>query len=146
MSKLNIVLDLDSQSPSFNFQLEDDNSPLSLEISYGARKNGDYENLSFGYSIEENENVVTEVIRPESNVTYIRSDQDFIDFHKIEYSQEVKEDEVFNYQLNAWCEESGNRYEDSYSFQIIIPGIIDPYPDGEDATPDSVGKEYLLDQ
>lgn len=145
MSKLNVVLDLDSQSPVFDFNLEDDDSPMTFEIAFGARKVGDYTNLSFGYDIIENENLIEEIVRPESNVTYIRSDQGFIDFYKIEYTPNIGEDEISNYDISAWCEDDGKRYEGSYSFQIIIPGIVDPYPDGIDATPESVGREDLIE-
>lgn len=144
MSKLNVTLDLDFESPKFNFDLLDDDNPFCLEIAYGAKKVEDYENLSFGYTLKENENVVTEVVRPESNVTYIRSDQEYIDFNKLEYVPSINDDEIFNFDIDAWCEDAGQRYEGTYSFQITIPAIVDPYPDGQDATPESVGKTDLI--
>lgn len=140
MSKLNVVIDLNSESPTFDFAQVEDDRTMELEVCFGARKVGDYDNLSFGYNVTDDTGAsVVEVTKP-NNVTYIRSDQEFIDYHVLEYTPNIGDDETFNYNISAWCEDAGQRYEQTHSFQLTIPGIVDPYPDGPDATPESVGK------
>lgn len=145
MSKLNVVLDLDAEQKSVVFEENFTENFIFFEICVGVRKKSDYQNLSFGYSVRKNGILLDEITRPESNVTYISSDQDFIDFYMVNCEPEIGVDKIDNYYINFWCEEGGERFEKSHSFAINVPRLVDPYPDGIDATPESVGKEYLLE-
>lgn len=145
MSRLNIVLDLDLEEKTIIFEEKFDEGFMFFDICVGIRKKSDYDNLSFGYSIERNNTPLEEVFRPEPNITYICSDQEFIDFYKIDCDPEIGNTKIDNYIIDFWCEEGGVRFEKSHSFQVTVLGIVDPYPDGIDATPESVGKEHLLD-
>lgn len=146
MLKLNVILDLNADSKSVSFEEDfDTDNLLLLEIAIGIRKQEDYDNLSFGYSLIRDGSLIKEVNRPEDNLIYLRSNQNFIDFNVVEHTAEIEQDKTHNYVINFWCEESGERFEGSHSFSVTIPGIVDPYPDGSDATPESVGKAYLLE-
>ena len=124
MLNLNVTLDLNKELKSVVFEEEATNLML-CEISISIRKEEDYNDLSFGYLIKKNGSLVEEIIKPGNNMKYLRNDQDFIEFYQLKYELERSEDQVDNYDIDFWCEESGERFEGSHSFSVSLPKNIE---------------------
>lgn len=80
------------------------------EIATSVKKLENYDSLSFGYQLKSNGIVVNEITKPDPNVTYISSDNGFIDIQLLELDPET------DHELTFWCEESGIRSEETFTF------------------------------
>ncbi len=116
MLKIEISVDINSNI-SINF-LKDlinvSNLPNAFsgdcEIATSIKKLENYDNLSFGYQLKSNGDVVNEITKPDPNVIYISSDQEFIDIQLLELTPES------DHELTFWCEEGGKRSEETLTF------------------------------
>jgi hypothetical protein len=95
-------------------------SSFSANLYFGFRNNGElpvtFDGMGFGYTLENSEGLISEDHNPLEGVTYISSDQDYITAHTI---NDLVPDE--EYTLNVWAENSGNRWEEEFSFTLLRP-------------------------
>lgn len=84
-----------------------------VEILFDIHKKSNYQNISFGYKITQNQNITQEITYPfweELPERYIADIQKYIEGHYISIPREK------NYNITFWCEESGKRFEELSSF------------------------------
>ena len=121
MLKIKILVDIDSNI-SINFLkdlINHSNLPNAFsgecEISVSIKKSTNYDNLSFGYQLKNNNIIINEIEKPDPNTLYIRSDQEFIDIQLLDLLSEN------DYELIFWCEESGKKSEEIFTFTSPSP-------------------------
>jgi len=117
MANLKIFANLENKSINF----EDDFSlnPNDLEILISVPKQGDYNNLSFEFTLNSDGIVIKNQSFPAKNEKYICNNQEFIDRSLV-----IGIIEDINYDIDFWCEESGERFEGSHSFSVSLPKNI----------------------
>lgn len=97
----------------------------ALEVLFGFRDDGklpvEFNSLSFGYSVYLGEDEVYKKSFPLDGVTYISTDQDYLEPSVVPYLIPEK-----NYLLNVWFENAGERSEDLLYFSLPKPP--QPYP------------------
>jgi hypothetical protein len=113
MANLKIFTNLETKlidfESEFSFFLEE------LEIEFSIPKESNYNHLSFGFILESEGVQIEQQSFPIENVTYIGSDQEFMERSLIEINAGT------TYNISFWCEESGERFENSYAFTTPSP-------------------------
>lgn len=113
MSIITAIDDLET----LNWSVKTENlMPRSAELRIGFTKQApviEFQNLKFGYVFSKNGVVIQQANFPPEGVRYIRSDQTFL------VNEVIKYDPDQTYSLFMWCENAGNRFEDT--FEIITP-------------------------
>lgn len=79
-----------------------------------------FDNLRFGVSVLLDGKQIMAVALPEANHKYLSSDQDFLAWFDVSPIRLGVE-----YQLIAWCENAGQRWENS--FTVMLPRHPQPY-------------------
>ncbi len=84
-----------------------------------------FRDLSFGLSLENlDENTIVTYSFPHSGVSYVSTDQLYIELVRFEWKPNTK------YELNVWCTE--NNITDRNSWNFTTPDfVLEPYPDYE---------------
>lgn len=121
MSKL--ICNYDLNTNKWSFDHEDNEDYHSLQLCF--RFKGDdpivkFSNLSFGYTITIDGNEVYTNKYPRSGQMYDSSDQ--LDLETVSFN--IVPGTI--YKLFIWCEESGNRTQDTYEIITALPP--QPYP------------------
>ena len=95
-------------------------SSYYVELFFAFRDNGKeaviFNNLFFGYTLTLNGQKISEGLKPEPGITYISTDQDYLEVITIDNLLPEKE-----YVLNVWSKNNEEFWEDSFSFILPIP-------------------------
>lgn len=104
---------------------EEDLKNFYLDVKFAFRDNGKlpvvFDELSFGYSLKLNSKKVSEDSLPLPGVTYISTDQDYVEGFLLPQLVGGKE-----YFINVWTKNAGDFWE--YSTSFVMPMPISPYP------------------
>jgi hypothetical protein len=101
---------------------EQRDNPFFLEILFCFKDNENlpvsFNNLSFGASVLEKENVIYTFSEPQENFSYEYTDQEFIFSISLENFELEKE-----YILNAWSINNEEKWEDSFIIKFSEPPL-----------------------
>lgn len=113
MSNLKIRTNLEKNFVNFESDFSSYSNELEIEIS--VPKQGNYDNLSFGFVLSSEDSIVKQQLFPAENEKYINSDQEFMERSLVQITENT------NYNILFWCEEGGERFENSYAFTTPPP-------------------------
>lgn len=117
MSRIDVLYS--AVTETFEFQ-ENDLSPDYVDIFAGIKKHVDvilFNNLSFGYELKKNEQVISSKTWPEPGVVYLETDQEILDGDRVNWEPSTE------YKLIVWFNNWGQHYSGEHV--IITP---DPIP------------------
>lgn len=80
----------------------------------------EFDNLSFGYELLLNDEIVSTGTYPPANIKYVRSDQPYLISIRLTFIPDE------TYSLKVWAENGGEYFEDIHVFSSPIPS--QPYP------------------
>jgi len=99
-------------------------SNFSVNLYFGFRNNGElpvtFDRMGFGYTLENNEGLISEDHNPLEGLVYVSSDQDYVSAHTL--NNLVPDEE---YIVNVWTENAGERWEEDFTF--ILPRLESPF-------------------
>jgi len=114
------VLDLTTGIWDFDISsiLEEYDPYLNIEVDFIDNGNSyvEFDKLSFGLIIKENNVVKHNSSFPPENVTYLSTDQDYLENYEIE---DLKPDT--EYHMTFWAINGGTKYEDYISIKTLRP-------------------------
>ena len=116
MSTLKIFTNLENNTINF----EDDflvSSSEELKIEISIPKESNYNQLSFGFIVESEGIEIKQKSFPTQNEIYMSTDQEFIESFVVDSGINAGT----TYNISFWCEESGERFENSYAFTTPSP-------------------------
>lgn len=118
MSTINVLYS--AVTETFDFQ-KTNLSPNYADIFAGIKKHLDiipFSDLSFGYELILNGQVVSARSWPDPGVTYVQTDQEIIDGDRVEWLPETE------YTLKVWFNNWGQYYEGSDTFITPANSLI----------------------
>jgi hypothetical protein len=118
---MNFISDIATKSWS---REETDEDSFSVSIYVGFRNNGllpvIFNDMTFGYSLKKNNQIISTNENPPDGIVYISSDQDYISSYTV--SDLIPDEE---YTIEVWSKNSGEIWEESFNF--TLPRPTSPY-------------------
>ena len=107
-----------------NWSLEfDELAPHYADLFVGFTEDApvvEFKDLKFGYELRQGDNIKKYGVFPPYGIKYIRSDQPYLVVERLFFRPET------DYTLWLWCENNGQRFEQTFDFTTPIPA--QPYP------------------
>lgn len=118
---MKFTADITTKTWSFD---EEELANSYIDIKFAFRENGNlpvvFDQMAFGYSLVLNSENISEESRPFSGMSYVSTDQDYIESFMVTGLIAGKE-----YTVNVWAENAGDIWQDSVNF--ILPFPPQPY-------------------